>query len=320
MRARLIAGLRPTRFAVLATAIHVLLCTTAVAQFESPEFLAECRAAEVGHAVSSPSGWIDYRAGSDAIILAAPHGGRGRPREYPVRGVNDGVLISDSNTDRLAIAIAEQLAELRDSNPHLVICNLHRRYLDANRPEDAACASDSPARTDWHCYQHAIQAAKERILRSPGRGLFIEVHGHGHAIPRLELGYLLRARDFDLRDEAFEAAADRSSIREIIAHGQLSGNDLLRGSRSLGAYLEQQELDSVPSQAVPSPGEADYFNGGWNTRLHGSRDGGVISSIQIEFHKPGIRDSNEAIDRTARRVAAALNRFLEQHYPRRTDD
>ena len=33
----------------------------------------------------------------------------------------------------------------------------------------------------------------------------------------------------------------------------------------------------------PKPGTDKYYRGGWITQIHGSRDGGTIDAIQLEF-------------------------------------
>ncbi len=277
-------------------------------------FQQRCQTAAVGAATFDDAGLIEYAAGDGRLILAAPHGGRQRPPNFPARtGVAD-VTATDVNTDRLARAIVNELAQA-DQRPHLIICHAQRRYIDANRPLDAACAPDSPAVHTWTHYQQAIQQAKATVTQQHGRGLFVELHGHGHPQPRLELGYLLRARDYELKTSDLEQLKDRCSLREIAEHEQHPFEQLLRGPASLGACLARQGVPSTPSPQLPKPGSAPYFNGGWNTLQHGSRYGGTISSLQIECHRPGIRDSQESIAVASQQIAAALLEFLNTHYP-----
>ena len=55
------------------------------------------------------------------------------------------------------------------------------------------------------------------------------------------------------------------------------------------------------------------FTGGYNTRIHGSFEGGQINAIQIE----SARDHREdpVRDEYARAIAAATVRYLDTHYP-----
>lgn len=271
-----------------------------------------CRAAEVEEETFSSQGYVSYVRGSSGLILAAPHGGK-LDSSFPER--TSGVRVSDSNTDRLAAEVRKAL-ENKGVFSHLIVCHLKRKYVDANRPLDAACDETSPAKTVWQDYQSAIDVAKSHIVSEQGRGLFLEIHGHGHEKQRLELGYLLRSRDFALPAANLSELGAKSSVREIVEHGQLPLAELLQGSQSLGAKLESAGLKAVPSPGIPGPGRDAYFNGGWNTRQHGSRDSGSISSIQIEFHRPGIRDSKQAILRSSEQVATAISEFFKLHYPR----
>ena len=290
--------------------------TNELAGQESPaevaEFAAKCEQVEPGGTVRGYLELIEYRAGDMPLILAAPHGGRKGPSEFPAR--TEGTLVSDANTDRLARAVADAAGELTGSRPHLIVCELQRKYMDANRPLDAACSPDSGAVRSWHEYQLALIAAKRRVTKAAGRGLFIELHGHGHPKQRLELGYLLRERDFDLPLAEFEGLKGKTSLREIAERGQLTLDELIRGGSSLSGLLEKEGLATVPGPTDRSPGKDLYFNGGWNTMTHGSRDAGTISSIQIECHRQDFRDSEESLKRSSRQLASAIVQFLELHY------
>lgn len=287
---------------------------------DGQSFAAECLAAPVGVSVWDGERHIEYRRGNCGLILAAPHGGRQKSTSIPERSKSDGVLVTDQNTDRLAHAITQSMELRHGCVPHLVICHLQRKYVDANRPLDAACPKDSAAVQVWGNYQAAIETAKQRVEREHQRGLFVELHGHGHPHQRLELGYLLRGRDLQLPNASFNSLAKKCSLREIVERGQLDLNDLIRGRQSLGHFLEMQGVRSVPSPVQTAPGGEAYFNGGWNTLRHGSRDSGTVSSIQIEFHKPGVRDSDQAIKETAKDVGDALNAFMTIHYPSFTNE
>lgn len=277
------------------------------------EFAAQCEQTEAGATVRGYLELIEYRAGDMPLILAAPHGGRKGPSEFPAR--TEGTLVADTNTDRLVRAVADAIGELAGAHPHVVICELQRKYMDANRPLDAACSPDSGAVRSWHEYQQALVAAKRRVTTAIGRGLLIELHGHGHPKQRLEIGYLLRDRDFELPLAEFGRLKEKTSVREIAERGQVDLEELIRGGSSLGGLLEKEGLLAVPGPTDRGPGQDLYFNGGWNTMTHGSRDGGTVSSIQIECHREGFRDSEMNLKRSARQLAAAIVQFLELHYP-----
>ncbi len=117
-----------------------------VASGRNAEFASKCEAAGVGVAVRGHRELIEYRPGDLQLILAAPHGGRIAPDDYPVR--ESGTLVSDSNTDRLTLAIAKEVAALVHQSPHVIVCRLHRKFMDANRPLDAALRCGFACRPD----------------------------------------------------------------------------------------------------------------------------------------------------------------------------
>lgn len=86
---------------------------------------------------------------------------------------------------------------------------------------------------------------------------------------------------------------------------------LLRGQSSFGAKLKVVNRNAVPSPSRPGPDGASYFSGGYNTRRHGSRDGGVVDAIQIESPQDYRLDPQEyAVD-----LAKAVLSFITEHYP-----
>ena len=82
-------------------------------------------------------------------------------------------------------------------------------------------------------------------------------------------------------------------VRALAGTVDISFAKLIRGPASLGGLLQQRGTRSVPSTADPDPDGGAYFSGGYNTKRHGSRDGGTISGIQMEHHFPGLRDTEQ---------------------------
>src|SRR5207249_8145611 len=132
--------------------------------------------------------YVEYLAGDLPFILSAPHGGRERPDELPDR--EEGTFAFDTNTQELAHAVATELHDRTGHWPHVTICRIHRRKLDCNREIVEATAGNPLAEQAWREYQTFIDAAQAAVIARHGRGLYIDLHGHGHAEQRLELGYL----------------------------------------------------------------------------------------------------------------------------------
>lgn len=268
------------------------------------------------------SNYIEYIAGDLPVILAAPHGGTLTPSEIPNR-TNcttcgwDFSTAHDTNTEDLARRFRTEMQNLTGHTPHVIICRLSRTKLDANRDIEEAAQGNFAAETAWNEFHGFINAAKSNINARFGAGFFIDLHGHGHTIQRLELGYLLTASELNLSDATLNGSSfyeNKSSIRQLSVDSPLSFAALLRGPTSFGACLEAEGYPSVPAPGDPSPGSDPYFNGGFNTVQHGSRNGGTISGVQIESHWTGVRDT--AANRTAfaQGLARALNNFFIQHF------
>jgi hypothetical protein len=252
-------------------------------------------------------------AGDLPFIIAAPHGGAVAPSAIPDRTIGESVR--DTNTEELARAIHAAFLAASGRAPHLVINHLHRRKLDANREIVEAAAGNADAEFAWQEFHSFIEAARAAAAADHGAGLFIDLHGHGHPVARLELGYLLTGPELAQPDDVLAQAgwAERTSIRALVAATGRPLPELLRGSTSLGALLAGEGYPSVPSPASPHPGGEPYFSGGYNTERHGSRDAGTISGVQIEAHFEGVRDDAASRDAFARALVRVLDRWFAAH-------
>ena len=239
-------------------------------------------------AVFAADGDVEYHVGTLPFIITAPHGGHLRPDDVANR--SEGNLENDTRTQQLARLVAQALSS-GDERPYVVINLLHRDKLDANRPLEEATAGDARAEAAWTAYHELIDQARAEVVASHGGGLLLDVHGHGHDEPRVELGYLITSTELALDDEALEALAAESSIRHLAEVSPLSFAALVRGPSSMGARLEEAGYASVPSPSSPSPGGLPYYSGGYTLRRHGSSGGEPVDAIQLEAPKEGVRDS-----------------------------
>jgi hypothetical protein len=179
-----------------------------------------------------------------------------------------------------------------------------------------AAQGNSDAEQAWHDYHDFIEIAGQRVVDDYGNGFYIDLHGHGHEIQRLELGYLLSRSDLALEDAALNAQSyvNKSSFRTLVDASDLTLSELIRGPSSMGTRLETLGYPAVPSSNQPNPGDDPYFTGGYNTKLYGSRDGGPISGMQIECNYTGIRNSSTNRTVFSQALAEALEAFIEAHY------
>lgn len=147
-------------------------------------------AKEVGLSQFSENGYIEYILGNLPIALSPPHGGDLEPNSIPNRLCAGGVTGNDYNTLKLTREIVTSFAEKTGCYPHAVINRLARKKLDANREIIKASRNDD-AETAWGNYHRFMGIAKNQIQQDYGRGVFLGVHGQGHDIRHVQVGYLL---------------------------------------------------------------------------------------------------------------------------------
>jgi N-formylglutamate amidohydrolase len=274
---------------------------------------------QAGNIYLGSKDYIEFRAGNLPIIITAPHGGRLEPASIPNRSCAACLTDMDVNTMELAYQIDTALRQVFGCFTNIIINRLHRKKLDANREIVEAANGSADAEVAWQEWHQYIQAAKNDIVKRYGRGILIDLHGHGHTIQRLELGYLLNGSDFRLSDSIISTPQyrDRSSIKNLVLNNLNGFNaaQLIRGTFALGTLLAAKNFPAVPSQQdlAPNVGD-DYFNGGYNTVRHGSRDSTKIDAIQIECNLTGVRNTYENRNRFAIELANALKVYLAKHY------
>lgn len=258
--------------------------------------------------------YIEYIAGNSPYIMSAPHGGSLTPSEIPDR--TRGETVTDSNTRELARAVGAAVYAREGKYPHIIICHLKRTKLDANRDLSEALEGSNPyAIQAWKEFQSFIDTAKQTVIREYGKGFYVDIHGHGHEIQRLELGYLLSSFSLSLSDNSLNGGSygTSSSIRTLIPTSGITFSQLLRGPNSFGSMFESRGFPAVPSATQPNPGSALYFSGGYNTARHGSSAGGQISGVQIECNYINVRDTETSYKRFAGVFAEAIDYYTALH-------
>lgn len=261
---------------------------------------------------------IEYQCGNLPIILSSPHGGYAIPSSLPDRSCVRCVTGRDSYTQELTREITAALIAKTGCYPHVIINKLHRKKLDANREIIEATDSNTATEPYWHDYMNFVDSARAILYKSHPKGLFLDIHGHGHTIQRLEMGYLLSSSDLRNNDSALNTTPINNktsllNLRYSNLHSY-SHAQLIRGTYSLGSIIQRKGIPAVPSDSIPFPllGEP-YFNGGYNTRRFGSIGGGTIDGIQIESHQ-GVRFNATTRAKYADSLASAILEFIEKHY------
>lgn len=283
-----------------------------------------------GQSYLGRNGYVEYIAGNTPVILSAPHGGLLTPSSIPDRTASacggSATTVTDANTQELVRTMQARYAARFGRYPHVIISHLSRRKLDPNRLQpEAGCgnAEAAQALAEWHAY---IDLAKNEVIKAHGKGWYMDMHGHSHAVPRLELGYLLTATQLDGSDAALDASRaleNSASILTLSLASPLSFSALLRGPTSLGTLYADKGFPAIPSSSDPRPSGADYFNGGDNTRRHscgseagplGGTTGGLICGVQIEANFVGVRDNAANRERFADVTAQVLEQYLRVHW------
>ncbi len=268
-----------------------------------------------GKSYFSNNNYIEYIAGNSPFIVSAPHGGDLKPSDIPDRSCTACVTGKDGSTQELARDIANAFHKQTGCYPHIIINRLHRIKLDANREIVEAALGNPQAEQAWLAFQSYIDSAKAQVTKQFGTGLYVDLHAHGHAIQRLELGYLLTATELQKTDNQLNTITyiNESSLKNLTTKNlkNYTHAQLLRGEKAIGTVLQKRGYPSVPSMQVPFPqmGE-DYFNGGYNTNRHGSRNGGKIEGLQIECHYTGVRDSDTNRKKFADSLSLTVREFL----------
>ncbi|HWO41400.1 MAG TPA: N-formylglutamate amidohydrolase [Candidatus Eisenbacteria bacterium] len=226
------------------------------------------------------------------IILSAPHGGR-EPIPHVAERSGNGIRHfnagRDHRTDRLAERIAAQLRERLGESPFVVIARFERKFLDLNRPPAAAyeCRAVKPY---YDAYHDALAAACRRVKAIWGRGLLLDIHGHGADAETI-----------------YRGTANGKTVEFLL---ERFGLEALSGARSVLGYLERKGYRVSP--AAGSDRELRYV-GGHIVQTYGSHRGTAIDAIQLEF---GTRLRNESnLGRVAADVAEAIAVFAQNYLP-----
>ncbi len=277
------------------------------------------------------SNYIEYATGDLPFIMSAPHGGTLNPTEMPDR-TNcpscsgwDFSTTTDTATDDVAAKVNAEIGKLTGHLPHIIICHLDRNKIDCNREVVEGAQGDPEAVIAWNEFQGFINSASNNVITNFSKGFYIDQHGQGHPEQRLELGYLLDKYELTNTDAYMDSHSstfkNTSSIRTLanLVSNVTSFSQLLRGQNSFGAFMVAEGYPATPSLTIPAPftnptSSSNFFNGGYNTDVHGSISGGPLNAMQIEANYTGVRDTSGNRTAYAAAVARTLEKFFATHY------
>lgn len=237
---------------------------------------------------------VTFESGDLPIILSAPHGGRDSIPGAPERkGVGVDLFRSqmDSNTDKLARALADAIEKKLDKRPFTVIAHFHRKYVDANRPSRLAYESDN-AKNAYDTYHHALANARDEVIGRWGRGILLDLHGQ-RAAP----------------NAIFRGTQNGQTAKHLTNR---FGPQSLTGKHSIYGQLARQGITILPPLDSTKREDPSY-DGGYIVVNYGSSKRGTLDAIQLELGK-GLR-SADAIESTATRLANAVASFSRAYLP-----
>lgn len=264
--------------------------------------------------------FIEYQAGNLPIVISVPHGGYLNPKSIPDRTCNNPVYATDAFTIETAEEIKASLFQLTGCYPHIIICHLNRSKLDCNRNiADGACGN-SESETAWNEFHSFIQTAQNSANNTfNNKTFFIDLHGHGNPIQRIELGYLLYDYELELSDLILNTSQylKFSSIKNLALNNtnNYTHAQLLRGEKSLGTLLSNYGFSAVPGTQIPFPGTStNYFSGGYIIANHTCYiQNNNTNGVQMELNYNGIRDTPTNRQIFARKFSSVILEYLNTH-------
>ena len=151
-------------------------------------------------------------------------------------------MVTDGYTISLAKQIDSSLINLTGKHPHIIYCNLKRTKIDCNREIIEGACGNAEATQAWNEFHNFIDTA-ESIAQNqfPGKAFYIDLHGHGHTIQQLELGYLYTSTQLGYTDSLLSTSyyTSLSSIKNLVAANAngYTNAQMLRGNFAFGTLL-----------------------------------------------------------------------------------
>mmetsp|Transcript_26709 Transcript_26709/g.38691 ORF Transcript_26709/g.38691 Transcript_26709/m.38691 type:complete len:450 (+) Transcript_26709:129-1478(+) len=250
-----------------------------------------------------------------ALVIAVPHGGSLRPDYINDRKTNDPTycpsggcrILADSYTKPIAETLANKFIQNYCKVPYLIINELHRSKMDANREIGEAAFGNAIAESAWTKFHEYINEAQSNVQTKFGtvknkasiegvRGLVFDVHGysgtdwHNDGSDFIQWGYCLGKDSLDKND--ITSSKTRGSFTHARHMPGESLECLVRGPKSLGQRFNEQlplslassetcgrglpSLDypdpkavaSDPAYCADNDGVCSYYSGGYDVEVH----------------------------------------------------
>ncbi len=252
--------------------------------------------------------FVEYHRGDLPFILGSPHGGHKTPTYMTDRTstafyadygscFSNVVTSPDLYTDELARELADELESHTGDRPHLVILNLARIKLDANREAYEAAMDQSDALAVYEDYHDRMQYARNVVSTEfAGQGgLFLDLHAISYNGNGIEWGAAVinscinATRDPITNQSTCMDGPSTSHRRRSSLYGLFqtslatagSMTDTYTGDDSLGGLLADMnptDWAGTPTPDNPYPvypaGDPKIKTGGYILKKYGTREAG----------------------------------------------
>lgn len=223
------------------------------------------------------------------LIITVPHGGSLKPSYIGDRTTSDPtycdptcVITKDSYTKEISELLTQKMIDNYCQVPYVIINELHRSKLDANREEPEATFNDPVAIIAWHAFHSFVADAQTLVSNKFGtvvntegiegiKGLLFDAHGYAGTDWEtdggkfIQWGYRLSTTTMDQVNGILDDNHSSSSTIGSLTHARhLPGESiecLVRGPKSLGQRLNGMlPLDSSVEMCGAGLPSYDYQN------------------------------------------------------------
>jgi len=243
-----------------------------------------------GQVIKDAQGYTEIVVGDYPLVLSVPHGGDIAPEHILDRECEGAETVKDTYTVELARAIQDEYRIVYGKTPSVVISHISRMKIDQNRELEGALCDNVELTDTWHFYHNYLDSLLQYSSQKFDKTVFIDLHAHGHAVQRLELGVSLTISELGYVFTGHENLAHIGNLREKSSYRNLlrmnssyTLRELLLGDHAFGTSMADKGFPSVPSKQDPHPmtGQS-YFTGGYNTTFATSTDYPKVYGFQIE--------------------------------------
>lgn len=246
--------------------------------------------------------WVEYIAGNMPLVISVPHGGTVLVDSLPIRDCKGAVTVRDGNTIELSRAIQNYFKKNYNLIPHIIISHIARKHVDQNRElNNGATCGDVRVEKPWYSFHNYVDSALNLATKDGQRAMYIDLHGHGHANKRLEIGYNLDKYELaNILADKFSESSKAHSLKNLLKlEKSIDFKAILFGEKAFGTFLVNNGVPATPSlQDLVATKDEAFFSGGDNTRRFTGTKYPNVFGLQIE--SDGVSRS------TARRTAVAM--------------